>query len=259
MLAFLAIGGSAAGVLVYQHLQNQRKPAMDVSGFDLAQTTAGTTRTQSHIPAPQSRSGLNMIKTGIPGMQFGAKAVQNVARKVEGAFVEICRANEAMVRALAQRYTRQYPIIRQYGRDWMSYPDLKRLNDDYMRGHDPVKFLNGLVVSKNFGKMVTKYAAQPPIQSFVKETIKQAPPEALSAATDFLNEEKNVKALVDNVAQSLGLPPGILGASGSKVDEKAVMNSVLKSHPDLQKAMGDQDVQKTLNAPEARKKPRDSR
>jgi len=52
--------------------------------------------------------------------------------------------------------------------------------------------------------------------------------------------------MVDRVAQAMGLPSGILGG---QMDGKAIMDSLVRSHPDLQKALGDSEVQKSLNVP----------
>lgn len=263
VLAFLAVAGSAVGVFVYQHFQGGERPATDLSGFDISQTSEtpppGSSRPGPLADGPPGRpeSGLGMVRTGMTGMQFGAKGPQTQKEKADGNFSELCRNNEAKMRTLAQKYTRQYPAIARYGRDWMSYPDLKKLNDAYMRDHDPIKFLRGAAASPNFGQLVKKYATEPAIQSFVKDAMHQAPAGALSAAMDFLNQEGGLKSVVRNVAQALGLPTSLLDAAGSdpsKIDQKAVMDSVMKNNPDIQKAMGNQDVQKALGAPDAQRK-----
>jgi hypothetical protein len=143
------------------------------------------------------------------------------------------------VENLGVKYTQRYPIIKQYGRDWMSYPDLRKLNDDYMRDHDPVKFLRGLATSRNFGTMVKKYAAEPTVYSFVKEAIRATPADLVGAALDYLREDKIARGLAENVSRALGLPPGLLGTSGAKpkVDQQAILDSVIKNRSDLQKQL----------------------
>src|SRR5687767_5419870 len=99
----------------------------------------------------------------------------------------------------------------------MSYPDLKKLNDDWVRDRDSIKFLRGLAASSNFPKLVKKWAAHPAIQGYAKDALRQAPPDALSAALNFMQGEGLIKAMVENVGGALGLPPAVLAAGQTKV------------------------------------------
>lgn len=246
------------GVALYQHSQNaQEHPLADTSGFDIARVESSPSLAATPMPAPRQESGLGMVKSGLPGIQFGQKAEPSPRVQAESSFTQLCRASETKVRALAEAYTRRYPIIAAYGREWMSYPDLKKLNDDYMRNHDPVAFMRGVSVSKNFAAMIKKYAVQPPIQQFVKDGIKQAPPGMTAAAMGFLNQDGKVKGFVDNVAQNLGLPPNLFSGGSSneppKIDQNAIMGSIMKGNPEMQKALSNPDVQKSLNSPDVQK------
>jgi len=240
-LAVLAIAGSAIGVMIYQ-LSQREKPAADASGFDLAQTPESHSAAggQSAAPGPaQTQSGLGLLQTGGLGqLQFGAagKTPRPADQKTEQDFTAAVRRAEAKAIALAQAYTARYPAIAQYGRDWMSYPDLKKLNDDYMRDHDPIAFLRGLARSQNFGRLMAKYAGTPAIQSFVKESITRAPGEVAMTSTSLLQEDSLIKSVVAHVVSALGLPPamtaGILG--GGKVDQNQVMGNIIQDNPGLQ-------------------------
>lgn len=261
-LAILAVGGSAAGVMVYQYMQGrQNPPPADNTGFDIAEVSEKPRQVAASAGAPASlaQSSLGMVKTGMQGLQFGARVTQSAIQRAESTFAELVRQGEAKIQSMAERYTKQHPVIGQYGKEWMSYPDLKKLNDDYMRDHDPGKYLRGLAASKNFGAMVKKYAPQGPVQGFVKEALKVAPPGAMDAAMSFLNEDKVIKQMVDNVAGALGLPPGLLGSVDTngaepKVDQQAVMGSLMNNNPEMKKAMENQEVQKSLNSPETQRK-----
>lgn len=130
----------------------------------------------------------------------------------------------------------------------MSHPDLKKLNDDYMRDHDPVAFLRGVARSKNFAKLMVKYARDPALQALVKEGIAQAPGEVTSSGMALLQQDSAIKTVVSNVAEALGLPPaltaGILGSG--KVDQNQIMGKVLQGNPGLQGAIQDPNVQKAM-------------
>lgn len=245
-LLVVAVGGSAAGVMVYQLLQGGKSSAIsDSTGFDLAvaDETGRSPSPGARAPKAQEDSGLGMVT---PGMKFGtgseeAAQAQGQAPKAAGAFTEAVRAGEAKVRAYAIAYTKKHPSVAAYGRDWMASPELKKLNDDYMKNHDPVAFMKGVAASKDFGGMIKKYATDPAIQGFVKGGIFQAPPGVVSAGMGLLKEDVSLKGLVSNVASSLGLPPSLLAGmmGGGKVDEKQIMGQII----------GGADMQKTLSDP----------
>ena len=241
ILAILVLAGSAVGIVIYQ-ISQKKKTVVDRAGFDISQVKEAQVSASPRTPQGQgAQSSLGMLKTGGLGrMQFGVGANKAVRKATD--FTAIARANEAKVQALAMRYTKRYPLIARYGRDWMSHPDLKQLNDNYMRDHDPVAFLHGVARSKNFGKLVGQYATAAPIQNFVKEAAQNAGGDVTSAAMSLMKEDGLVKDLLSNVASSLGLPPALTaGLFGSgQVDEKQIMGQILQS-PDLQKAMRNSD------------------
>jgi len=252
LLAVLVIAGSAAGVLIWQ-LTQKEKPASDGSGFDLSQTresrgpAAGTAAGSLAAPAP---SGLGLLQHGDWGELFGEDGGSSpgAVPKAAASFTEAVRNSEPEVRVMAKTYTQRYPLLVQYGKDWMSYPDLKKLNDDYMTDHDPIKFLHGLAESQNFGKLVAKYARDPVFQTFVKESVTKAPKEMVAAATALLQEDGIVKGVVTNTASAMGLPPALTAGifSGGKIDEKAVLGQVMQANPELQKAAQDPNVRTAL-------------
>lgn len=245
LLVVLAVGGSAAGVMIYQFLQGNKNPTIaDTTGFDIAVAdNTGRSPSPSAQPSKDPKgSGLGMVT---PGMKFGTEPGQAAppaaSQAAAGSFTEAVRACEASVRAYAIAYTKNHPSIAAYGRDWMASPELKKLNDDYMDNHDPVAFMRGVASSKDFGGLIKKYAGDPAVQGFVKGGISQAPPDVMSAGMSLLKEDSAIKGLVSNVGSSLGLPPGMMAGfmGGGKVDEKQVLGSI----------MGGADMQKTLSNP----------
>ena len=269
LLAVLVVGLSFLGGMGYHYMQRgSEKAVADTSGFDLSTAIEAKSGPSSAAPAQTSRSSLGMVQTGLPGMQIDSQGNtnQNTSQQAQpGAkmsFTQAVHASENKIRALAVKYTQKYPVIGQYGREWMSHPDLKALNDDYMRDRDPIKFIKGVSQSKNFGAMVKKYATNPTMSAFVKEGIGAAAPGAMGAAMDFMKQEKAVKDVITNVASSMGLPPALLGGlagggSAPPVDEKQVMGQIMGSNPDLQKAMqGNLDPSKIPQGVDAGKLPK---
>ncbi|OGR86894.1 MAG: hypothetical protein A3J74_04560 [Elusimicrobia bacterium RIFCSPHIGHO2_02_FULL_57_9] len=261
LLAILAVSGSAVGGFIYQSWQGNAKTAQDNTGFDLSQTDS---RPKSapllHPRAASARdqsSGLSLVKADMPGMEFGAKSAAPASQRAvpaEKSFAQLIRAQEAKMRALNKKYTAKYPVIAQFRKEWLGNPGLKRLRDDFCGSkagvcgpggdHDPVKFIRGVAASQAFKSMLIKYAGEPAVHSYVMEAVKQAPSNLMAAASDFMSQDNNVKNFIDGVAQSLGLPMGLLEGSDSKVDQNAILGSIMKNNPELQKAMENADAPK---------------
>jgi hypothetical protein len=138
----------------------------------------------------------------------------------------------------------------QLGYDWMHYPDLKKLNDDYVKNHDPITFLRGLATSPSFPKLVMKYADDPGIREFCIEFSKRASSAGvMGVGLQWANKENVVQRLLDNTVQALGLPAGLF-SDPSKINEKSIMGSI-SNNPDIQKAMADPAVQQQMQSPAA--------
>jgi hypothetical protein len=250
----MVIAGSAAGVLGWYFMTNRKGIEIDARGFDVAAVTPQ--RTTAAAPGPASQPVNSMMVKSDANIRI-VDANSSVARTAsssapgdqkgdaKGSFARTARKYEGNVRDYATRMTKKYPSVRQYGRDWMSYPDLRKLNDDYMRNHDPVAFMAGLSRSPNFGKMVSKYAADPGLRSFVIDGVQQAPGELVAAAGDALQGDGVMKNLVLNVANAMGLPPSItaiVGGSMGSVDPGKMASGLVNGNPQLQRALQQQQA-----------------
>jgi hypothetical protein len=254
----VVVAGSGVGVLGWYFLTNRAGPSIATGGFDVSAVEQVRRPAATASPtAPAPESSLGMMKSD-PGIRIGGSnpasgqargssepsPESKTGNKVEDAHAglkDAARKHEVEVRNFAVKMTKKYPLIRQYGKDWMSYPDLKKLNDDYSRNHDPIAFIQGLAKSPNLGAMVQKYGASPEIREFIVEGMKEAPADLTGAAIDALQSDGALKNIVANVAGGLGLPPsitGLISGSGdpSKLDQKQVMGDMMKD-PNLQKAM----------------------
>jgi hypothetical protein len=244
-MAALAIGASAAGLILYQRFQASDGTLTDSSGFDisLAGQKPSEPQTTPLASAPENQSSLGMVKPGLQKMHFGAAVSQDNSQaqptNPKDHFTTLVYQSENKIWRVAERYSKKYPLIAQYGREWQSHPDLRKLNDDYMRDHNPIKFLHGLIGSKNFGKMLRKYATEPTIMAFLKDAAATTPTGAMAVVTDYLNNDRNVKSLVGGVIEALGLPAGILNWSGSKpnIDPEKILNSAIQNNPELEKQL----------------------
>jgi hypothetical protein len=248
---------SLVGVVGWYLFQNRGddRASLDVSGFDLA---AAPQSQRPAVPLPaapepaQPESSLGMLKAdaGMRVVDGNASGESGTARASASKAAqaaesgktlgELCKKYEKRVHTYFLAKTKQYPSVREYGREWMKYPDLKKLNDDYFRDRDPVKFMKGLSKSENFGKLVKKYSNDPAIRAVVIDAAKQAPSDLMAAGMDYLNNDKVIKDLVGSVAKGMGLPSSLMSIfdenKAGKVDQQQVMSDILKNNPDAQKA-----------------------
>lgn len=253
-LVALVIGGSAVGVLGWYFMVNRKGIEIDTHGFDVSQVTpqkapiAGSGSVSQPVNSMMIRadSGIRIIdpnSSAARTAQTPATAGQKTDSK--DGFTKSARKYESNVRDYAMRMTKKYPSVRQYGKDWMSYPDLRKLNDDYMRNHDPVAFMAGLSQSKNFGALVHKYAADPGLRAFVIDGVQQAPSELMASAGDALQGNGVMKNLVMNVANAMGLPPSmtaIIGGTMNTADPTKMASGLVNGNPQLQKALQQQQA-----------------
>lgn len=260
-LALIAVGGSAAGVFVYQGMQSkQEKTGMDTSGFDIAEVSPEKALSGPSRVPEKEQSSLGMVAVGnMPSFQTGTNAGKPPAQggsagparpqSIKERAMNAVKEAEKAITKLALDYERRYPSMTQYGREWASKPDLKALTQQFHRDKDPIAFMKGLSNSPSFGGMVKKYATKSEFQGFAKDAMKVAPPGAMEIATEVMNDDATIKKLVDTTMGALGLPPGLLSMAGNdpnKIDQNAIMNSVMGSNPEMQKAMSNPDVQKQL-------------
>lgn len=181
-----------------------------------------------------------MIKTGPMGPELAGPTSSRPAgtsgQPQQDLAAEI-RKNESRVETLAIEYTRKYPVIREYGRDWANYPDLRQYNLDYLQDHDPVRFAYRVSSSKNFTALVKKYAGRPEIIQFIGDVVKTVPSELFKASRDFLSQDTHAADLLKRFTSAIGLPDSLTAGltSGSASPDQAM--SALKTDPKLRELL----------------------
>ncbi len=230
LLAAVAFGALALGGGAWYALSNRGASEVDSGGFDLSaapKTVRPAAAPPAAAPAAAPRSGLEMLTvdartkaevTAVPTAAApegpAAPAARPAARDAAQAradFVAQARKHEVSVRDFAVRMTAKSPVVAQYGRDWMSHDDLKKLNDDYMRTHDPVAFMAGLARAPSFPVLLKKYAGSPDLAgAVVLGLTKEAPGELVDAGLAWARTDPGVKDTVSKIASALGLPPDMI-------------------------------------------------
>ncbi len=210
--ALLLLGGGGAW-LALRKKTPEEKPALFTSRAQDAAHRDPFAGARGHKSGPAIQ-GVVLGELASSGQPEAAPAKEESAQ-TEADFNESALKAEEQVRALGRKYSDRYPVIRQYGEDWISYPDLKKLRDDFWRDKNPAQFMRGLAASENFPKLAKKYIASPEIHAFIRDAITQAPGDLMSAAAGFLGQEKSVNQVVNGVAKEMGISTEMLD-SGKK-------------------------------------------
>ena len=231
----LVIALLAASALVAWRLLGERNPSpIDSGGFDMSaapQSRTAPAAAGSGPAAAAPRSGLELLKVdeeiraGAPRSRAGASAPSAASARTLAQsrleFIALARRNEGVVRRFAERMSAQSPVIRQYGRDWMSHTDLRSLTDNYWRDHDPVAFMEGLARAPSFPLFVKQYAGVPEIRSFVVLGLtKEAPHDLAAAGANLMHDDASLKQTISEVGTALGLPPSLAAKIGAPDAQK---------------------------------------
>lgn len=115
-------------------------------------------------------------------------------------------------------------VVQAWKKDFLGYPDLKALNDEWRKEHDPLKFMMGMVRSPNFQKMAASYLVKDDMRSFIKE---MAGSKAVKESASTFMTDQSVATAVKAF--------GLIGSAPMK-DSSAQMEQ-LKANPALKGAM----------------------
>jgi len=90
------------------------------------------------------------------------------------------------------------PAIADWKREFLSYPDLRAVDEGFKKDGDALKFMVQMVRSPNFQSMVQRHLLKPEIQTFVNEMAKSSL--VADSAKTFLEDSS-----ISSAVQSLGL------------------------------------------------------
>lgn len=241
VLAMLALAAAVAYVALFK----DREERFTDSGLNLVQVDDAPAPPAEALPrgrAPGTRPPYGGPST-IAGLAADARRKETGPGSRAAELARRIRASEPRFEALAHRYSRKHPVIREYGRDWMLYPDLRRYNDEYFRDRNPIKFAWNVASSKNFAALARKYAARPEIHAFLQDALRAAPPELLGSLREYLKAEENTAALLRRFSRAAGLPDSIVAAlAGSASGPPPDAAALIRSDPNLRELLRRQGI-----------------
>lgn len=230
LASFALLLGLGIALFVYQ---SRRTEQYTTQGLDVdvapAVETAPTPATEPlETPAAPPRTfGITSNLTA-PNPSAGVAPAGPRDRSASG-FQEAIWKNERFFRKLTVKYQKKSPVFLQWGKEWMSHPELAKACDEWYAHKSPIKFAYQIASSPNLPKMVLKYSRNQELHAYLREMATSAPKEVVMGLTDYLSKDKNAVALVEKFAKAAGLPPALVaGFTGKKVDQNEVMRQILE-------------------------------
>jgi hypothetical protein len=188
----LGIGVAIVGTFFYQ--QQHTVLPMEYHAIDVAYTP------QKDVAAPVTYAA---VRTERPR---GLKGIFKNYNVPETQLIVAVRDNEARYHDFVRKSARKHKVLRQYSREWMSYPDLRRLNNEWYRYHDPIRFAQGAARSKNLRQLLVKYSKNNEFRKFVREAVRQAPADLLFAIKTYTRSDPQAQWMHVRFAQATGVP-----------------------------------------------------
>lgn len=229
------------GLLIWGwHLYQRRQESLDDAGLNISRVPEPAAAPAAPLSAPAREEPLSGIdryvkKEPLPGATAAPAGAAAQAAGAKSALVpaaaptspemkrKMDKAVDAFFDLKNQPRFKNSKAVQAWKKDFLSHADLRALNDEWRKEHDPLKFMMGMVRSPNFQKMAASYLVKPDLRDFVS-ALAGAKAVKDSAAT-FMTDES-----VATAAKAFGLlggPPGMKDSSGQMRQMKA--NPALKA------------------------------
>lgn len=253
-LLFVLLADVGLLAVYWHHRQARRRLDGDaISGFPKLQLTPLTP--VAGIPAVPSGPG--RARPFPPSKEISSPAApssdapsppQRGRRAVHGRFALAVRTFQQLQGK--ERY-RNSGVLREWRRDFLSYPDLREANESFWRDGDAVSFVLAALRSPNFSKMLRRYANSRDLQAFLRELL--GSPAAMTAGLALLEDRRVLSAAKDLTFP--GLPPlGALIMMGQKagsggISDPAVVMERMRNDPALRKVLEREGIPRDALSP----------
>lgn len=225
VVIFADVGLIIWGWHLYQKRQQDK---LDASGFNLAQTPKEERKPFASMPDPvkvddleasmrlvikESRDlpALGQGRGGAPPVQTGAEAARTAraapppARPPSARSMKTVSAEERRKVRKAKGFYynlkndprfRDSQVLKDWQKEFLSHDDLRKINAEYQKDRDAIKFMVHMVGSDSFRGMFGKYMLKPEMRDFVKEMAGSA---VVTAAADAFLADANMGALAKHL------------------------------------------------------------
>jgi len=231
------------GLLIWGwHLYQKRQENLDDAGLNFSRAPDPTTAPAAPLatgPKEDPLSGIDRYvkREALPETKPAAAASATAAKTpatatkpaLESAAAapaspemkrKMDKAADAFFDLKRQPRFKNSKVVQAWKKDFLSHPDLKALNDEWRKEHDPLKFMMSMVRSPNFQKMAAEYLVKQDMRDFIKE---MAGSKAVKeSASTFMTDKSLTTA-----AKAFGL----LGETPMK--DSSLQMQQLKANPSL--------------------------
>ena len=212
LLVLLALGGSAVGVLLYQASQSKEKPAVDKSGFDLAEgprapALAGAGTAQ---PAAAGSDRMSVSIGRMPGTQPGGPAVSDEERQRELEFIRryggIIKEYQERLEKITDKYRERYAVVKEVDLEFGKLPRYMAIRARYEEDRDGYQFARDVVALPEVRKLIVRYLANAEAWKaslgMISEAIREPPPKpVLDEMKRFFTHDKSMTSYVTEFGQ----------------------------------------------------------
>lgn len=203
MLQALFLLANVGLVVWIWRISKGKEAHYDSSGFVMASAPRASLPAVGYTAASRPTRVMegperNLIKD--PDLKLGGRRPETGLRRATSARAEEDRsiAVRPETRRRVEKAARVYfrlkkspqfknsPTIRAWKKDFLSFADLRSIDEQFNRDHDAVRFLVGVGRSPNFPLLLQKHLAAADIQTFMREI--RMRPELVGASQELLKE-----------------------------------------------------------------------
>lgn len=239
MLLLIVILADVGLIIFGWYIYQQRQAKYDATGIDISKVPDSgpvvPVPVEPTKKGPKSFEDLIIKDKGDPGPAVGVTSPAGARPEGRPSGKDPSETGKKVARAVRFYYAlkkdprfKDNKAIQEWKADFLSYPDLRAVNERYAKDGNPVRFMVGMLRSPNFKGMITKYFARAEIQDFVGAMTSS--PDVMSSAPIFMKEPE-----VESAAKSLGLAPQGDAAPPAKDSSQAIQR--MQENPALKKLL----------------------
>ena len=234
LLVFLAIGGSAVGVMIYQSMQGKAKPGYDTSGFDISKVDAPPPpKPVAAAPAAQAPASAPVQAVAVARPAPVAEKPLSARGAREKQFVDnygkALRQYQGRLTRIADSAYRKYPVVREVDHDFGQLDRYMAVKRRFEQDNNPFNFARDAIALPEVRKTISKYLADPraytAAMSMMTQTVKEEPPpkEVYGAAKDFMVNDPSMTHYMDDfIKEIMGNTPAMIQGVSPDTDTSAI-------------------------------------
>lgn len=201
ILLFLLVD---VGLIIWAwHLYQKKQEQYDSSGF--AYQSAPVEIEALAAPEPKasvrSKDGVDYLIKEDRGQSRQDRRIES--RRTQPVSAAVAQRRRKVFKATSFYYDlknsprfKNSKLAREWKADFLSYPDLKAVNDAYQKDRDAVKFMVNMAKSPNFSELLKNHFSKPETKEFISKMTKS---KAVQEAASVFKKDTNIDAMIRNL------------------------------------------------------------